>query len=342
MSIIPELITTNYAEQQAKGEVDQQIATAKRYPRSIKQFKADAISLATLDEETASSCFYTLPARKGGNGKPIEGPSARLAEIVAGAWGNIRAQAAIVDDDGQSIVSQGRCWDLEKNVAIAVDVRRRITGSNGSRYSADMINTTANAACSIALRNAVFKVVPMALVKPIYEAARKVAIGDATTLVKKRADMMAYFAKMGVKPEQVLAVVEKASVEDITVDDVATLKGLATAIKEGDTTVDEAFPVPGKDDKKPEEKKTASDALADSLAGAGSTDDRKPTSKPDAPVSVESLMTRIEDAEAKKDKAALTTIWTDTLNAQKAKLIEQGDSNQISQMIDEARTRMAQ
>ena len=36
----------------------------------------------------------------------------------------------------------------------------------------------------------------------------------------------------------------KPSVEQITLDDLATLTGLKTAIKEGDTTIDQAFPAP--------------------------------------------------------------------------------------------------
>lgn len=257
-------LVSNYAESQTKGEVDTQIATAKRFPRSIKQFKERALSLATLDEETASGCFYSLPGRKGGDGKEIEGPSVRLAEIVAASWGNVRAQACIVEDDGNFVTAQGRCWDLENNVAIAVDVRRRVLDRNGNRYSADMITTTCNAACSIALRNAVFKVVPMAIVKPVYDAARRTAIGDATTLVKRRADVIAYFKKMGVKDSQVCGALGKASVEDITVDDLAKLKGFATAIKDGDTTVDEVFN-PQPEQKKEPEKKTASDKLADQI-----------------------------------------------------------------------------
>lgn len=249
----------SFVESQARGEVDTQIATAKRFPRSVKQFKERALSLATLDEETASSCFYALPR----DGKTIEGPSARLAEIVAASWGNLRATANIVDDDGQFITARGTCWDLENNVAMSTEVRRRVTTKSGARYSADMVNTTSNAACSIALRNAVFKVVPMAIVRPVYLAAKQIAVGDATTLVKRRADMVGYFGKMGVRPEQVCAAVEKASIEDITVDDLAVLKGLATAIKEGDTTVDEAFPPIQKEKKEP--TKSASENLASQI-----------------------------------------------------------------------------
>ena len=253
-----------FVESQAKGEVDTQIVTAKKFPRSMKQFKERALSLVTLDEDTAASCFYVLPARKGGDGRSIEGPSARLAEIVAGSWGNLRAQACVVDDDGEFITAQGRCWDLETNVAVSVDVRRRIVDKYGKRYSADMVNTTANAACSIALRNAVFKVVPMAIVKPIYEQARSVAIGDATTLVKRRGDAVAYFGKLGVTTERLLASLERASLEDVTIDDLTTLTGLRTAIKDGDTTIDEAFPPL----EKPKPAASRSDELASKLAPA--------------------------------------------------------------------------
>ena len=43
-----------------KGEVDQQVSTAKRYPRDLAKFKRDAESMATLDQETAEACFYVL------------------------------------------------------------------------------------------------------------------------------------------------------------------------------------------------------------------------------------------------------------------------------------------
>lgn len=249
-------------ENQQRGEVDTQISTAKRYPRSIKAFKERAMSLATLDEETASSCFYSLPR----DGKNIEGPSARLAEIVANSWGNMRAQANVVDMDGQFVVARGVCWDLESNTAISVDVRRRITNKQGRRFSDDMIGVTSNAACSIALRNAVFKVVPMAICKGVYEAARKVAIGDATTLVKRRGDMIAYFGKMGVSEKQVCAAVDKAGVDDIGLEELATLKGMATAIKEGDTSVDEAFPALESKKKTEDSGKSKSDELAERIA----------------------------------------------------------------------------
>lgn len=222
-----------------RAEVDIQISTAKRYRRSVSAFKAEALDMATLDEETAAGCIYALPR----GGKPIEGPSVRLAEIVASAWGNLRTEARVIGTDDKEITAEATTWDLEKNVAMRIQVRRRITDKYGRRFKDDMITVTGNAAVSIALRNSIFRVIPKAYVNAIYRAARQVAIGDASTLAAKRAEAILYFGKMGVTDGQIFAVLGKGSVDDIGLDDLAILKGMATAIKDGDISVDEAFAV---------------------------------------------------------------------------------------------------
>lgn len=253
-----------------RGEIDVQIVTAKRYPRSIRSFKDQAMAMATLDEETAAGCFYSLPR----GGKPIEGPSVRLAEIVLSAWGNVRADARVIDAGPKEITAEAMCWDLEKNVAVRVQVRRRITDKRGNRYNDDMIVVTGNAACSIALRNAVFKVIPMAYSKAIYQQARLVAVGDARTLSARRGALIDYFGKMGVRPEQIFAAVGRAGVEDITLDDLATLHGFATAIKEGDSTVDEMF------GPKPQAPAANGHTAASAIAALGQNTNAAPVSSP--------------------------------------------------------------
>src|SRR5262245_34176726 len=175
-------------EAQTHAEVDVQIATARRYPRSVRTFIDEAVTMATLDEETAGACFYALPR----DGKTIDGPSARLAEIVASAWGHLRVQARIVDEDDRFITARGEAWDVQRNVGMAFEVRRRITDRKGKKYSDDLVMVTGNAASSIALRNAIFKVIPSAFWRPIYLKCREVAVGKAETLVHKRTTMLAY------------------------------------------------------------------------------------------------------------------------------------------------------
>lgn len=220
-----------------RSEIDMQIATAKKWPRSIKRFRDEAAQMVTLSPAIADECIYALPR----DGKTIEGPSARFAEVAASAWGNCRAGARVVADDGEFVTAQGAFIDLERNVAITYDVQRRVTGKNGKRFSADMVGVTANAACSIALRNAILKGIPKAFWADIYDLARKTVAGDVKDLGTRRASAIKAFAVFGVLPAQIYQVLGVAGQEDITLDHLVTLRGMLTAIKDGDSTPEELF-----------------------------------------------------------------------------------------------------
>ena len=97
-----------------KSEVDQQIATAKKYPRNITKLLATAGTLVTADVETADECIYALPR----GGKIIEGPSIRFAEALAYSWGNCRSGARVISEDAEFVIAQGNFFDLEQNLAI--------------------------------------------------------------------------------------------------------------------------------------------------------------------------------------------------------------------------------
>lgn len=220
-----------------RASIDAQVATAKQYPRSVDKAMKEALTLATLDEETAGSMFYAMPR----GGKTIEGPSARLAEVMAYSWGNLRADADIVDEGKTTVTAMGTCFDLEKNVAVRVRVKRRITDKHGKRYNDDMIGVTSNAAISIALRNSVFKVIPRALVDRVYAAARKASLGQGGTITQKRQKAMEWFAKLGVKADEVFARLGVHGLDDIGEDQLVTLRGLVNAIQEGETSVESVF-----------------------------------------------------------------------------------------------------
>jgi len=220
-----------------KSEIDVQIATAKQYPRNLSKVLNDIETLATMDSDVAASCFYTLRRQ----GKLIEGPTVRMAEIIASSWGNLRVQAMVVANDGKTITARGVCHDLESNYAAATEVKRRITDKNGKTYSEDMQVMTGNAACAIALRNAIFKVVPGALVKKVIDKAKQVSIGQSMTLEQTRQTMIEYFEKIGVTSKQILDYLSVGKIEEIDIDMVVELRGLANAIADGTTTKEEAF-----------------------------------------------------------------------------------------------------
>lgn len=236
-----------------KSEIDQQITTAKKYPRSLKRFRDEALQMVTLTEAIAKECVYALPRKeKNGQVKVIEGPSARFAEVIASAWGNCRAGARVVGESQEFVTAQGVFYDLERNVAITYEVQRRITSSSGRRYSSDMVGVTANAACSIALRNSILKGVPKAFWSELYAASRRTIAGDVKTLANRRADAIKEFAIFGVSEAQILAVLDKAGVQDIGIDDLVTLSGFLTAIRDGDSTPESIFgPATGRTEPEP-------------------------------------------------------------------------------------------
>jgi len=220
-----------------RAEYDVQIATARKYPRSVKQFMNTAAELVTLNESVADDCIYALPR----DGKNIEGPSARFAEIILHAWGHTRAGARVVSDDGRFITAQGVCHDLQNNTLIAYEVRRKITNKSGKRYNDDMIGVTGNAASSIALRNAILKVIPKALWSPIYDEAKRVVVGDSKTLANRRAKALELMQKFGATPEMVFNRLGVKGAEDITLDHLVILRGFANALKDGEFTVESIF-----------------------------------------------------------------------------------------------------
>jgi hypothetical protein len=231
--------------QQDKAAIDVQISTAMAYPRNVKRSIEDAIAIVTMDKETASTCTYSVPR----GGKPVTGPSVHLAKILAQSWGNMRIDAKVVSIDAKHVTSESVSFDLQKNIAFKVQVKRSIVGKYG-RFNDDMITVTGNAANSIAMRNSILCVIPRAVVDRVYNEAKKTITGDIsdeTKLLKRRKQVFDGFKETyGVSEAEVLSVVDRAAVDHITGDDLVVLIGIAQAIKDGDTSVELAFRSNGK------------------------------------------------------------------------------------------------
>jgi len=256
-----------------RAEVDIQIATAKKYPRDINEALNKIATYAKMDKETAEDCFYVL-RRRGANGQEnvIEGLSVRMAEIIAGAWGNIRVQTRITGNDGKMITAQAICHDLETNYAVSKEVNRRITDKFGRTYSEDMQVVTGNAASSIAFRNAVLAVIPKAITKKVINEVKQVALGQSIDLEQSRQNIIIYFKKIGVSEEQILSYLDINSINEIDQAKVFELRATANAIKEGTTTVQETFVKPFEDAKAEakakEQQNKASDKASEAMAKA--------------------------------------------------------------------------
>lgn len=221
------------------GEIDLQIRTAKAYPRSIPQAVKKTLELATLPQ-VAKEMNYAIPR----GGKIIEGPSVRLAEILASQWGNLRTGSRLISMDETGVTCQGVAHDLETNWATTMDVFRRYPVKPGQKASPDMMALTAMACSKIAKRDAIFEVISKPFWEPIAEAAKKASLGSKPEDVAPRLERaLDFFEKAGVTEAQVLQRLGKAKRGEVTPEDLSTLHGFAVSMKEG-AAIEEIFEPP--------------------------------------------------------------------------------------------------
>lgn len=243
-----EVLMPSALEAMERAHIDVQISTAHRFPRSLEIFKKRAISMATLDEETAESCIYTRPVGKEKNErgqwveKFAEGSSIRLAEIVAASYGNIRVAARIVEQTERYVKCEGVAHDLETNYAGKAEVIEPTVKQDGTPYSERQRALMAKVCIAKAYRDAVFKVVPKALCKTAFDAAKAICAGTGKTIEERQKRVRAWLTSIKISDERVFAALGVNGWSEIGEEKLLTLTGLKTSISDGDTKVDEAFP----------------------------------------------------------------------------------------------------
>lgn len=279
LALLPEQ-GPGFAVALAKAEIDTQIATARAFPRALGTSLSDMVAMATMNPAIAEDCVYSLPR----GGKQIRGPSIRFAEIVRAAWGNSRdgARVTFVDRIERVVECEAMYHDLQNNVATTATTRRTIELKRGKHVvDADMVQLAGAAGMSIARRNAILGGVPRFVWQQALDRVELVIRGEEKTLVERRDGAIAYFAKTGVTIERLLKAIGKPTPEDIDLDDLMTMTGWRTAIKEGGATLDEIFPEerkPGKKDLGEQLDALAIVPAAEGQAGAGDVDLAPPVS----------------------------------------------------------------
>jgi hypothetical protein len=292
-----------------KSEVSMQLDAAHRWPRDTRGFVEEAVALSCYQRETAESCTFTLFRKeKDEKGawvdKPITGPSVRLAEIVAPTWGNLHIASRIIDEGPRTVTAQSIAWDLEKNLRLGVEVQRGIVTKKGDRYGDDMIRVTMMAAMSIAFRNAVFRVIPRALVNAIWEDTKAYVRGDGKDLPERRDRALAWFAKRGLPIERLLVRMGVGSIEELTDEHCDILSGLCQSLKQNIVTMDEAFPVVQAVPPAGAQQQRSKGAALDALANAHKKSEPPPANS-DLPLTPEAVHRALADADEAWEPAHL-------------------------------------
>jgi hypothetical protein len=228
-------------EAQERASIDSQVATAKRYPRNLKQVRNNSIAIACMDKGTAESCRYAKPI----GGRNITGPSVHLARIICQQYGNVRVQQRIKQVTDKTIVAEAVAFDMETNYAVCVEARRSILDKYGARYKESVIETNAMAILAVAERNAIFKVVPKAIIDAVYDEAFKLVNGDlsdnAKLLLARDKAIGSFADEYGATEAEVIECLGLKTKEAIKAEHIADLRGFFQAIKDKELTPEELF-----------------------------------------------------------------------------------------------------
>jgi len=229
------------------AQYESQVDIAKRYPRNLLRVTNNSIAIATMDKETAETCNYNLPR----GGKKLSGASVHLARIIVQQYGNLRVESRVVNSDAKQVYAEAICFDLESNVAVKSTTSKIILYSKNNKYKAnqrfdeDMIIVTGKAAAAIAYRNAVFSVIPKAIIDKVYKAAINKITGNITTeeeLIKRRKSAIdAFNDNFKVAEDELLKYLGLNTINQIKQDEIVVLLGMFNALKAGEYSVDGMF-----------------------------------------------------------------------------------------------------
>lgn len=233
------------AQTRAAQEVQAAMVVAKRFPRD-EQASFARIMAACKRPTLAEAAIYVYPR----GGQKVEGPSIRLAEALAQAWGNLSAGVVeLTNDDGESSVLS-YAWDLETNTRVDKvftvkherHSRKGVTKLDDPR---DVYEMTANQAAR-RLRACILAVIPGDVVEAAVNECRKTLAGGSKEPLADRArKMVGAFAELGVT----LQMIEDRlghKLDAIDENELVTLRGIFQGIRDGMSSREDHFKPPAR------------------------------------------------------------------------------------------------
>lgn len=241
------------ASTRSAQEVQAAIVIAQKFPRDEMRAYQKVLD-ACKRKSLAEKAVYAYPR----GDQKVTGPSIRLAETIAKAWGNldfglIELEKKVNERTGYGeSVMQSYCWDLETNVRstkIFTVVHKRDTkkGSYKLTDERDIYEIAANNGAR-RLRSCILAVLPADVVEDAVDACRttvKSNIKNMTDTVRK---MVSAFKDIGVTQEMIE---ERLGyeIDKITQDDVVDFQSIFNSLKDGTAERSDFFKL-GSDDKK--------------------------------------------------------------------------------------------
>jgi len=226
-------------EQRAIAEVQGQILMARRFPREI------AVARDNILEECrrlglAEDALYAYPR----GDETIEGPSIRLAEVLARHWGNMSSGIQELAQHGNMSDVEAFCWDLQTNNRWSVKFvvphfRDTKNGRKPLRDGRDVYEMVANLG-SRRLRACILRAIPGDIVDEAVNECKKTIQTNAGPLSERIAKAIERFGVIGVPKESLVKFVGH-NLEACKEPELRRLASAYNAIKDGFSTKESIF-----------------------------------------------------------------------------------------------------
>lgn len=243
---LPAAGAMDVAKSRGAQEVQAMVIMAKKFPRN--QVVAEKRILdACKRKGLAETSQYSFPR----GGQAVEGPSIRLAEVLAQNWGNLDYGVMELDRvDGVSTM-MAYCWDLETNtrktqVFTVAHVRDTKRGRQKLSDERDVYEMTANQG-SRRVRSCILAIIPGDIVDAAVAECDRTISGSAggKSMKERISEMAKMFEKFNVTSE----LIEKKlghplTVERTTETEMLQMKKIYLAIQDNMAKAEDYFDVP--------------------------------------------------------------------------------------------------
>lgn len=231
--------TVAIEEQRATTEALGMLYLAKQFPRDEAAAYEKVIE-SCKRAAFAESAEFSYPR----GGENVSGPSIRLAEELARAWGNIEFGIRELSDDDDSTEVEAFAWDLQTNLRTSkkFKVKKERSTKNG-RYKLsdqrDIYELNANMGAR-RLRSCIMAVLPPDLIDGALAQCRLTLKPPTNELPGRLGKMVKQFEAIKVTAEMIEARMGK-KIKDLSADDFTTLIGIFNSIKAEQSRVTDWF-----------------------------------------------------------------------------------------------------
>lgn len=221
-------------------EVQGAIFMAKQFPRD-EYAAIGRIERMCERSSLAEQATYSYPR----GGKQVTGPSIRLAEAIAQAWGNIDCGVIELENKNGASELMAYAWDLETNTRVTKmfkvkHVRDTKKGSSALTDSRDIYEATANFGAR-RLRACILSVIPGDVVERAVEVCKETVTNkDKTPIADRIKKLEKAFKELKITKEQLEEYAQR-NLNEFGKEEIFTLQGVYKAIRDGQAKADDYF-----------------------------------------------------------------------------------------------------